>query len=99
MSLTNIQNIYSTRKIRTKQDLSYISICSLNILYNSKFILMATFLGTDAVVVTRVLCINRADVLISVYLGLDQCIICIGWSVISLFAFIPTTVIARLLDK
>ena len=36
-------------EIRTKQDLSYISICSLNILYNSKFILMATSLGTNAV--------------------------------------------------
>ena len=41
-------------EIRTKQDLSYISICSLSILYNSKFILMATSLGTNAVIVTRV---------------------------------------------
>ena len=45
-------------EIRTKQDLSYISICSLSILYNSKFVLMATSLGTNAVVVTRVHC-NR----------------------------------------
>ena len=43
-------------EIRTKQNLSYISICSLSILY-SKFILMATCLGTNAVVVTRVFCI------------------------------------------
>ena len=42
--------------IRTKQDLSYISLCSLSILYNSKSILMATSLGTNAVVVTRVHC-------------------------------------------
>ena len=37
-----------------KQDLSYISICSLSILYNSKFILMTKSLGTNAVSVTRV---------------------------------------------
>ena len=41
-------------EIRRKQDLPYISICSLSILYSSKFILMATSLGTNAVVVTRV---------------------------------------------
>ena len=46
--------------IRTKQDLSYISICSLSILYNSKFIILATSLGTNAVVVTRVHCIIDA---------------------------------------
>ena len=40
-------------KIRTKQDLSYISVCSLSILYNGKFIVMTTSLGTNAVV-TRV---------------------------------------------
>ena len=40
-------------EIRIKQGLSYIS---LRILYNTKFILMATFLGTNAVVVTRVHC-------------------------------------------
>ena len=44
-------------EIRTKQDLSYISICSSRILYNSKFILMVMTLGTNAVVVTRVHCI------------------------------------------
>ena len=44
-------------EIRTKQDLSYISTCSLSILYNSKFILMATSLETNAVVVMRVHCI------------------------------------------
>ena len=43
-------------KKRTKQDLSYISICSLSTLYNSKFILMATFLRTNPVVVTTVHC-------------------------------------------
>ena len=41
-------------KIRIKQGPSYISVCPLRILYNSKFILMATSLGTNAVVVTRV---------------------------------------------
>ena len=41
-------------EIGTNQDLSYIWICSLSILYNCKFILMATSLGTNAVVVTRV---------------------------------------------
>ena len=44
-------------EIRTKQDLSYIPICSLAILYNSKIILVASFLGTNAVVVIRVHCI------------------------------------------
>ena len=48
----------SCEEIRTKQALSYISVCSLSILYNSKFILMATSLGTNAVVVTRVHCIQ-----------------------------------------
>ena len=52
--LTNIQNIMSSEEIRTKQGLSYISFCLLRILYNSKFILMATSFGTNAVVVTRV---------------------------------------------
>ena len=49
-------------EIRTKQDLSYISICSLSILYNSKFILMATSLGTNSAVVTRVHCILYGSV-------------------------------------
>ena len=44
-------------EIKAKQDLSYISICSLSILYNSKFILMATALGTNAAYVMRVHCI------------------------------------------
>ena len=43
-------------EIRTKQDLSYISICSLSILFNSKFFLMATCLETNVVVGTRVQC-------------------------------------------
>ena len=43
-------------EIKTKQNLSYISVCSLSILYNSKFILMAMSLGTNAVVVMRVHC-------------------------------------------
>ena len=45
-------------EIRIKQDLSYISFCPLRILYNSKFIIVATFSGTNAVVVTRVHCIG-----------------------------------------
>ena len=43
-------------EVRTKQDLSYISIGTLSILYNSKFILMATSLGINDVIVTRVHC-------------------------------------------
>ena len=41
-------------KIRINHGLSYISFCPLRILYNSKFIIMATSFGTNAVVVTRV---------------------------------------------
>ena len=41
-------------EICIKQCLSYISFCSFRILYNSKFILMATSLERNAVVVTRV---------------------------------------------
>ena len=44
-------------EIRTKHNLSYISICSLSFLYSSKFILILTSLWTNAVVQTRVLCI------------------------------------------
>ena len=39
-----------------KQGLSYISFCPFRILYKSKFILMATSLGTNAVVITKVHC-------------------------------------------
>ena len=46
------------KEIRIKQDPSNISICSLSILYNSKFILMAMSLETNAVVVTKVHCIG-----------------------------------------
>ena len=42
------------RKVRTMQGLPYISNSLLRILYNSKFILMAMSLGTNAVVVKRV---------------------------------------------
>ena len=41
-------------EIRIKQSLSNIPFCSLRILYNSKFIIKATSLGTNDVVVTRV---------------------------------------------
>ena len=44
-------------EIKIKPGPSYIAFCPLRILYNSKFILMATSLGTNAVVVTRVHCI------------------------------------------
>ena len=43
-------------EMRTKQDLFYISICSLRILCNSKFILMATSNRISDIVVTRVHC-------------------------------------------
>ena len=46
---------------RIKQGVSYISFCSYRILYNSKFILMATSLGTNVIVITRVHCINLPE--------------------------------------
>ena len=54
-------------EIRTKQDLSYISICSLSILYNSKFILMVMSLKTNAVVVTKVHCILHIGMLNTIH--------------------------------
>ena len=48
-------------EIRIKQGLSYISFCPLRILYNSKFIIMTTPLGTNAVVVTRVHCTRHSN--------------------------------------
>ena len=44
-------------EIRIKQGLSYISFCPFRILYNSKFILMATSLETNDIVLTKVHCI------------------------------------------
>ena len=41
-------------ELRIKQGLSCLSFCPLTIVYNSKFILMATSWGTNAVVVTKV---------------------------------------------
>ena len=41
------------KEITIKQGISYISFWPLRILYNNEFILMATSLGTKAVVVTR----------------------------------------------
>ena len=52
-------------EIRIKQGLVYISICSLSILYNSKFLLMTTSLGTNAVVVTRVHCKSNCIYMVS----------------------------------
>ena len=43
-------------EIRIKQGFSYIPFCPLRILYNNKFIIMATFLETNAVIATRVHC-------------------------------------------
>ena len=43
-------------EIRIKQGISYISFCPLRVLYNSKFMLMATSLVTNAVIVMRVHC-------------------------------------------
>ena len=54
-------------EVRTTQDLSYISICSLSILYNCKFVLMSMSLGTNAIVVTRVHCILAEKSLIWSY--------------------------------
>ena len=47
---------YEDIHVRIKQGLSYISFCPLRFRYNSKFILIATSLGTNAVIVTRVHC-------------------------------------------
>ena len=52
----NIQSIMFYEEIRIKQGISYISFCPIRILYNNKFILKATSVGTNAVVVTRVHC-------------------------------------------
>ena len=43
-------------EIRIKEGFSFISFYPLRILHNSIFIIMATSLGTNAVVVTRVHC-------------------------------------------
>ena len=43
---------------KNKKGLSYISFCPLRILYNSKFILMTTYSGTNTVVVKKILCTN-----------------------------------------
>ena len=51
-----MQSIMFYEEIRTKQDLSYISVCLFSILYNSKLVLMALSLGTNAVVIRRVHC-------------------------------------------
>ena len=45
--------------IRIKQDISNKTFCSLNILYNNEFILVATSLGISAVYVTRAHCSSR----------------------------------------
>ena len=46
-------------EIKIKYGICCISLCSLRILYNSKFILMAISSGTNAVVVTRFHCITQ----------------------------------------
>ena len=53
------------------KEIRYIPFCPLRILYNSKFILMATSLETNAVVVTRVHCtaLERSTVKRSVEVG------------------------------
>ena len=58
-------------EIRIKQGLLYISFWPLRILYNSKFILMATSLGTNAVVVMRVHCIKLTFILFSLKIYLS----------------------------
>ena len=49
------------KEIRIIQGFSYVSFCPLRILDNNKFIIMATFLGTNAVVVTRVHCTSMVS--------------------------------------
>ena len=53
-----LKHIALNHFIRITQGLSYISFCPLRILFNSKFTLLATSLETNAVIVTRVLCIE-----------------------------------------
>ena len=47
---------YAEIRIKQGRPFLHIILSPLSILYNSKFIIMATFLGTNAVVVTRVHC-------------------------------------------
>ena len=73
MILTNIQKYGYIKKI--KHNICCISLYTLlRILYNSKFILMAISLGTNAVIVTRVHCI---DVCINCWMSGKQCRSCI----------------------
>ena len=55
----NPKHMYN-EKLRINHGLSYISFCPLMIRYNSKFIILATSLWTNAAIVTRVHCI-RSD--------------------------------------
>ena len=59
-----------------KQGLSYISFCPLRILYNSKFILVAISVGTNAVVVTVHICHYRDLVLDGPPLCGNKCCCC-----------------------
>ena len=61
-------------EIRIKQGLSYISSCPLRILYKSKFIIMATSLGTNAVVVTKVLCIGLIAKILTRRVAVQSCL-------------------------
>ena len=56
-----------SEEIRIKRGLSLLLFCPLRILYNSKVIIMATFLGTNAVVLTRVHCILHYQI----FLGME----------------------------
>ena len=49
----------SYEEMRTKEDFPYVSICSLSILYNGKFILMATSMGANDVDVKRAHCTEQ----------------------------------------
>ena len=55
-------------EIRIKQGIFNIQFYPLWILYSSKFITMATYLGTNAVVVTRVHCITTNNSGMNLYL-------------------------------
>ena len=58
--LTNIKNMFFD-ETRIKNVFCYISFCPLRFLYNREFILMATSLGTNAVIVTRADCTGIAS--------------------------------------
>ena len=87
-------------EIRIKQDLSYISICSLSILYNSKFILKTPSLEANADVVTRVHCISKGNNFFSFRENLfSEEVLCVGKLTASHNSCIPCKKMAEILKR